>query len=129
MVDSSIYKGKIAGQEAALDLFWSGHSWWRQLTERSWARICQHRGELGCRDEMWAALQAGPSGGVASRCSAGVEHFSEMLTEKGAFVLVSSICVISNVVNRTRSGENHGNLTPTMSEIGLRRKLVGLTGK
>lgn len=78
---------------------------------------------------MWAALQAGPSGGAASRCSAGVEHFSETLTEKGAFVLVSSICVISNVVNRTRSGENHGNLTPTMSEIGLRRKLVGLTGK
>ena len=45
LVDSSIYKGKIAGQGAALDLFWSGHSWWRQLAERSWARICWHRGE------------------------------------------------------------------------------------
>lgn len=87
--------------------------------------------ELSCGDGMWAALQAAGShrGGFSSRCGAGAEHLSEMLTEKEAFALVSSICLISSVVNRTRCGENHGNLTPTMGEIGLRRKLVGLTGK
>lgn len=93
-------------------------------------------GTGGSGAELWgwdvgstAGCRVPPGGGVSSRCGAGAEHLSEMLTEKEAFALVSSICLISSVVNRTRCGENHGNLTPTMGEIGLRRKLVGLTGK